>query len=435
MPGKGWRCSALEAAALGRDDVACIIYTSGTGGQPKGVMQSHRSILHNCAGAHDLLVELGLGDDVFLSLLPLSHAYEHTAGLHFPISLGAEIHFCEGPDMVAQNLAEVRPTIMVAVPRLYEVLHERIRRGVERAGGLRAKLFERAVTLGRKRYLGTAGPLEALENLVLDRLVRAKVAGRFGGRLKTFVSGGGPLNPEIGTFFLALGVNILQGYGQTEAAPVVSCNRPGQIRIHTVGPLLKDTEVRIAEDGEILVRGDLLMTGYWREPEVTAETLRDGWLHTGDIGHFDDQGCLLITDRKKDIIVNSGGDNVAPARVEGYLTLEPEIAQAMVHGDRRPYLVGLIVPAADFVEAWAKENGKPGDLAALAEDAAFRQAVGAVVDRVNGRLSQLEKVRRFHIAQAPFTTDNAMMTPTLKVRRHKVREVYGEKLDALYASR
>jgi len=427
----------IEAMARGidREATACFIYTSGTGGRPKGVMLTHRSILANCEGAYWLLLTIGLGDEVFLSLLPLSHSYEHTAGLFFPISIGAQIYYAEGPDQLAANLQEVRPTIMTAVPRLYEVLRDRILRGVERQGGQKARMFHDAVRLGRKRYEDPSSLSlgERLYNALLGLLVRRKVAARFGGRLKAFVSGGAALNPEVGTFFLALDVALLQGYGQTEASPVVSANPPGRIRIETVGPPLRGVEVRIAEDGEILVRGDLLMKGYWRDPDTTAATIVDGWLHTGDIGVIHEDGFLQITDRKKDIIVNSGGDNISPARLESKLTMEQEIAQAMVYGDKRPYLVAVVVPDPGFVDQWAKAAGRPADLAALCDDEDFRKAVGQTVDRVNANLAQIEKIRRFIVASEAFTTDNGMMTPTLKIRRHKIRENYWEKLDALYA--
>lgn len=422
------------ARAIDRNDTACFIYTSGTGGRPKGVMLTHRSILANCDGAHGLLETIGLGDEVFLSLLPLSHSYEHTAGLFFPVAIGAQIYYAEGPDQLSANLQEVRPTIMTAVPRLYEVLHDRILRGVDRQGGRKAKLFHDAVRLGRKRYDDPSSLTlgERIYDAVLSLLVRRKVAARFGGRLKAFVSGGAALNPDIGKFFLALKVSLLQGYGQTEASPVVSANPPGAIQIHTVGPPLRGVEVKIAEDGEILVRGDLLMKGYWHDPETTAATIVDGWLHTGDIGVIHPDGYLEITDRKKDIIVNSGGDNISPARLESKLTLETEILQAMVYGDKRPYLVAVLVPEASFVEEWASQNGRSANLETLCDDEGFRKAVGQVVERVNAELAQIEKVRRFVVAREPFTTDNGMMTPTLKIRRHKIRENYWEKLDGLY---
>ena len=425
---------AALARAIDKDETCCFIYTSGTGGRPKGVMLTHRSIMANCEGAYHLLMKVGLGEEVFLSLLPLSHSYEHSCGLFFPVSIGAQIYYAEGPDQLASNLQEARPTIMTAVPRLYEVLHDRITRGVDRQGGKKAELFRDAVRLGIKRYEdpNSLSMGERAYDWLLTKLVRRKVAQRFGGRLKAFVSGGAALNPDIGKFFLALDVTLLQGYGQTEASPVVSANPPGHIKIHTVGPPLAGVEVRIAEDGEILVRGDLLMKGYWHDPDTTAATIVDGWLHTGDIGHLDDDGYIVITDRKKDIIVNSGGDNISPARIEGKLTVEREIIQAMVYGDKRPYLVAVIVPDETFVEEWASTNGKTANLSVLCDDEGFRKELARVVERINESLGQIEKIRRFVVAREAFTTDNAMMTPTLKIRRHKIRENYYEKLDALY---
>ncbi|MGC2413917.1 MAG: long-chain fatty acid--CoA ligase [Stellaceae bacterium] len=422
-----------RVAALTPDDTACIIYTSGTGGVPKGVMLSHRNIIANCRGAYLLLEMLGLGDEKFLSFLPLSHSYEHTAGLMFPISLGAEIYFAEGAETLATNLVEVRPTIMTAVPRLYETMHQRIRLAIARERGLKRGLFERAVAIGRKRLAGeTLSFGERLIDPVLDKLVRDKVRARFGGRLKAMISGGAPLNPEIGGFFLALGVQLLQGYGQTEAAPVVCCNPPGHIRIDTVGPPLDGVEVKIAEDGEILVAGDNVMTGYWNDPEATSRTLIDGWLHTGDIGRLDRDFYLSITDRKRDFIKNSGGDMIAPARVEAALTLAPEIAQAMVFGDLRPYLVAVIVPDPDFASAYAAGSGTAADLAALAQDPGFHKALGDVVARVNLGLQTAERVRRFTIAAEPFNLANAQLTPTLKIRRHAIRDAYQAAFETLY---
>ncbi|HTZ76359.1 MAG TPA: long-chain fatty acid--CoA ligase [Stellaceae bacterium] len=425
---------AATVARIGRDDTACLIYTSGTGGVPRGVMLSHANILANCRGAYHLLEAIGYGDEVFLCFLPLSHSYEHTAGMMFPLSLGAEIYFAEGAETLAANLIEARPTIMTAVPRLYETLHQRMLRGIEREGGLKQKLFMRTLALGRKRYddpkslaLG-----ERLTNWLLDLAVRRKVRQRFGGRLKAMVSGGAPLNPEIGKFFLALGVPLLQGYGQTEASPVVSANPPNRIKIHTVGPPLLGVEVRIAEDGEILVRGENIMKGYWNDPEATARAIVDGWLHTGDVGLIDADGYIQITDRKRDFIKNSGGDMVSPARVEGYLTLQPEVAQAMVFGDRRPYLVAVVVPHAEVIERIAQERGAAPVLGDLSEDPDLVKAVAAAVNRVNAELSPIERVRRFTIAREPFTTANGQMTPTLKIKRHAIRQAYGEALLKLY---
>ena len=428
---------AATVARIDRDDVACLIYTSGTGGVPKGVMLTHANILANCRGAYVLLESIGYGDEVFLCFLPLSHSYEHTAGMMFPISLGAEIYFAEGAETLGANMQEARPTIMTAVPRLYETMHQRILRGVEREGGLKAKLFMKTLALGRKRYDDPAslGFGEKIADWLLDRLVRGKVRKRFGGRLKAMVSGGAPLNPEIGKFFLALGVPLLQGYGQTEASPVVSANPPNRIRIHTVGPPLEGVEVKIAEDGEILARGEMVMKGYWNDPEATQRAIQDGWLHTGDVGMQDSDGYIQITDRKRDFIKNSGGDMVSPARVEGYLTLQPEIAQAMVFGDRRPHLVGVLVPRAELVERIAREIETEPNLASLTENTALLKALGEAVARVNAELSPIERVRRFIVAREPFTTANGQMTPTLKIKRHAIRQAYGEALLKLYEAK
>jgi long-chain acyl-CoA synthetase len=423
-------------AAIGPDDVACLMYTSGTGGTPKGVMTSHRNILANCRGAYRVLETIGLGNDVFLSFLPLSHSYEHTAGEMFPISIGAQIYFAEGAETLAANMLEARPTIMTAVPRLYETLHQRVRLAVERKGGISQNLFERALAVGHKRLISQVPSFgERLLDPVIDRLVRAKMRRRFGGRLKAMVSGGAPLNPEIGRFFLALGVTLLQGYGQTEAGPVITCNTPERVKIDTVGPPLEGVQLRIAEDGEILVAGDNVMKGYWNDPDATAQALKDGWLHTGDVGLIDDDGYLRITDRKRDFIKTSGGEMISPARIEGYLTLQPEITQAMVFGDRHPYLVAVLVPDSDFVAGFASQHGAEADLAALSRDPGFIRTLGVAVARVNQSLGPGERVRRFVIAPEAFTVGNGQMTPTLKIKRHAIRDTYGAALDALYQTK
>ncbi|WP_454279152.1 AMP-dependent synthetase/ligase [Sphingomonas sp. Marseille-Q8236] len=417
-----------------REDLACIIYTSGTGGAPRGVMQHHGAILHNCAGCSTIIAEdFGWDDEVFLSFLPLSHAYEHTGGQHFPIALGGQIYYAEGLDKLAANIEEVRPTIMFVVPRLFEVLHTRIAKAIEKKGGLGARLLDQALTLGARSYNGRLRLIDRPAQAAVATLFKPKIAKRFGGRLKAMVSGGAPLNPEIGLFFHSIGLTLLQGYGQTEAAPVIACNRPrAGVRMETVGPPLADTEVRIAEDGEILVRGELVMHGYWRNPVETDRVLTDGWLHTGDIGEFDDVGRLRITDRKKDLIINDKGENVAPQKVEGMLTLQPEIAQAMIAGDRRPYMVALIVPDPEWTAEWCAKSGTGCNRVALDDDLDFRAAISAAVDRVNRDLSVTERIRRFIIAHEPFSIENQQLTPSLKIRRHVLREVYGERLDALY---
>jgi long-chain acyl-CoA synthetase len=316
----------VSIARLKRADTCCFIYTSGTGGTPKAVMLTHGSILCNCLGAYHLLLDLGVGDEVFLSFLPLSHAYEHTVGQFFPMTIAAQIYYAESVEKLTENMVEVRPTIMTAVPRLYEAMYQRIQRGIAKAPPLQRRLFQLALDLGRRRQEkpGSLGPIDRLRDLFVELTVRRKLRKRFGGRLKAWVSGGAALNEEIGMFFLALGVRLLQGYGQTEASPVVSGNPPRRIKVRSVGPALVDVEIVIAPDGEILVRSESVMKGYWRDEAATAAAIQDGWLHTGDIGTLDEDGYLQITDRKKDIIVISGGDNVSPARVEGFMIHQPE---------------------------------------------------------------------------------------------------------------
>jgi len=410
---------ALRSAisAVKREDLACIIYTSGTGGAPRGVMQHHGAILHNVEGCTDVIsTDFGWDDEVFLSFLPASHAYEHTGGQHFPVALGAQIYYAESLEKLAANIEEVQPTIMVVVPRLFEMLRARIIKSIEAGGGLSKYLLMRAMKIGADKANGRVKPWDLPMDGILSVTLRRKIRAKIGGRQKAWVSGGAPLNPEVGMFFESIGITFLQGYGQTEAAPVISCNRPSAgIRLDTVGPPVKNCEVRIAEDGEIMVRGENVMHGYWRNPEETARVLRDGWLATGDVGHFDEKGRICITDRKKDLIVNDKGDNVSPQRIEGILTIQPEIGQAMVYGDRRPHLVALLVPDPEIAQA-------PD----------VQQRLQRAVDRVNSELSVIEKVRRFILSDEAFTIENEQLTPSLKIRRHVISNVYGERLDALY---
>ena len=386
---------ALEAAAIAAGALACLIYTTGTGGAPKGVMLPHRSILSNCRGAFELLRPLRLQDEVYLSYLPASHSYEHTVGLFFLPSIGTEIVYCRGVEHLAADLLTVRPTILTAVPRVLEVIRGRVLTQLRRQPRWQQTLFRHALELGLRRVNGARlGVVERSMDALLDRLVRAKVRARFGGRLKAAMSGGARLEPEVGRFFLALGLMIMQGYGQTEAGPVVSANPPNAIRIDTVGRVLREVELRLAEDGEVLVRGDLVMDGYWGLPEATATVIRDGWLHTGDIGTVDHDGYLRITDRKKDMIVLSGGENVSPAKIEGMLMAEPEIAQAVVAGDGHSSLTALAVPAQGYDDI----------------------AIALAITRVNHRLSVTERIRK-HAVVAPFTVENGLLTPTQKIRR------------------
>jgi long-chain acyl-CoA synthetase len=401
-----------EAALIPREQTACLIYTSGTGGAPKGVMLPHRAILSNCRGAFDLLRPLRLEDETYLSFLPLSHSYEHTCGQFFLLSIGTQVFYSAGADRLAAEMQEVRPTVMTAVPRLFEVIRGRILAQVEREGGFRKRLFDLALRQGLKRVQGEPLGLLGLVDPLLDRLVRAKVRARFGGRLKGIMSGGARLDPEVGRFFLALGIPVMQGYGQTEAGPVVAANPPDRIRIDTVGLPLPNVEVRIAGDGEILVRGELVMQGYWNNEEATRAAIRDGWLHTGDIGTLDSDGYLRITDRKKDFIKTNAGEMVSPARVEGVLMGQPGIAQAVVAGDGEAHLVALIVPA----------------------EGADEVAVTLAVEAANKRLAVPERVRRWKLVE-PFTIENGLLTPTQKIRRPAVLGRYRAAIAGLYRER
>ncbi|HWV12940.1 MAG TPA: AMP-binding protein, partial [Sphingobium sp.] len=362
---------------------------------------------------------------------PLSHAYEHSGGQFLPIMLAGQIYYAEGLEKLASNIEEARPTIMVVVPRLFEVLRARIIKSIEKQGKFPAWLLNQALRIAAKEQRGDGSIVDLPMKLLLSRTLKPKIAKRFGGRMKALVSGGAPLNPDVGLFFDAMGLTLLQGYGQTEAGPVVSCNRPrAGIAMDTVGPPLDNVEVKIAEDGEILVRGELVMQGYWRNAAETEKALKNGWLHTGDIGEIDAKGRIRITDRKKDLIVNDKGDNVAPQKVEGMLTLQPEIGQAMVYGDRRPHLVGLLVPDTEWTREWALAQGKRADQ--LTKDAQYSAALRAAVDRVNDDLSVTERVRRIILADEPFSIENGEMTPSMKIRRHVIKARYRDQLDALY---
>ncbi len=397
---------AAEAAMIPATTLACLIYTSGTGGEPKGVMLAHRSILANCRGALPVVRRLGLRDDeVYLSFLPVSHAFEHTVGQFFFPALGVEIAYARGVEFLAADMLAVQPTLMTMVPRVLELIRGRILAAVARERAAKRALFGAAMAAGYRALDGRATWLDRLLDPLWERRVRRRLRARFGGRFRAAVSGGARLDPEVGRFFLAIGLTLLQGYGQTEAGPVISVNPPEATRIATVGRVLDGVELRIAEDGEIMVRGELVMDGYWGRPEETAQVLRDGWLATGDIGVLDADGYLTITDRKKDMIVLSGGENVSPARIEGMLIAEPAIAQAMVAGEGRAGLVALVV-------------------AAEGHDAA---AVAAAVSEVNRRLAVVERIRR-HKVVAPFTLENGQLTVTQKVRRHIVAAAYAAEL-------
>jgi len=417
-----------------RTDTACIIYTSGTGGSPKGVMLSHGAMLTNCSGAQELLKNLisDLSEIRFLSWLPLSHSYEHTLQF-YEMGIGAQIYYAEGIDKLLVNMSEVKPHFMTAVPRFYDSLHTRISQGLKKQGKLSQLFFSTTLKLGKKKYNNQKmTSMEKVLNGIMDKIVRKKVNKRFGGSLRALVSGGAALNYEVGLYLTALGLPLLQGYGQTETAPVVSANPPERIKLDTVGTIFKGTEVKIAEDGEILVRGENIMNGYWNDPKATSSTIVDGWVHTGDIGEFDEDNYLKITDRKKDIIVNAGGDNISPSRVEEKLNIEPEISQSMVYGDFKNYLVAIIVPDKEQALLWAKNNNKENSLSTLVKDEDYNKTIKEIISKVNNNLSVIEQVRKFILIDHEFTIENDMMTPTMKVKRYKVKSVFGDQLENLY---
>jgi long-chain acyl-CoA synthetase len=398
---------------LKRTSPACIIYTSGTGGNPKGVILSHGGILNNLEGACEILRPLINKRPIFLTWLPLSHSYEHTVQFA-QIAVGAKVFYAEKIEKLLDNISEAKPTIMTAVPRFYQNLYNKINMNMKKQTGLKAKLIKATIFLGKKELLKQKMSLsEKLLNFIVNILVRKKVKKQFGGNLRAFVSGGGALDKEIGEFLNAIGLPTLQGYGLTETSPVVSCNPIQKIKVETVGPPFKGNEVKIAEDGEILVKGENMMLGYWNKKEDTEKVIKDGWLHTGDIGTINpEDGYLKITDRKKDIIVSAGGDNISPAKIENQLTNSPAIDQCMVYGDGKNYLVALIVPNKDF-------EGQ-------------KEKINEIVSKINKNLTLLEKIKKFHLINESFSIENGLLTPTMKVKRNKVIVRYKNILENFY---
>ena len=394
-----------------RNDLACIIYTSGTTGKPKGVMLSHGGILSNCEGALEILASIvKKKKPVFLTWLPLSHSYEHTVQF-VQISLGAKVYYAESLDKLIPNMSVAKPTIMTAVPRFYQNLYNKISLNFSKLEGLKKKLITNTLKLGTKKLKKENLNFgEKISNFLCEILVRKKIKKQFGGELQAFVSGGGALDQKIGEFLNSIGLPTLQGYGLTEASPVVSCNVPGNIQIETVGPPFKTNKVKISNDGEILVKGENVMLGYWNKKDETNEVIKEGWLHTGDIGEFTKEGNLKITDRKKEIIVNLGGDNISPSKIENLLCLNEKIKQSLVYGDKKTYLVALIVSDHE-------EN---------------RSEINLYIENLNKNLQTIEKVKKIKLINEEFTIENGMLTPTLKLKRKKILEKYKEDLEKLY---
>ena len=395
-----------------RRDVSCIIYTSGTQGNPKGVMLSHGGILNNCEGAYNLLKKFISEKPKFLTWLPLSHSYEHTVQF-VQIVVGAKVFYAESIDKLIKNMSECSPEIMTAVPRFYQNLYQKINTSFGKETGLKKFLINQTIILGKKKLNRQSFlPKEKLINYICEKIIRKKIKNQFGGSLKSFISGGGALDKEVGSFLNAIGLPTLQGYGLTETSPVVSCNPIDDIRVETVGPPFKGNLVKIANDGEILVKGENVMLGYWNNEEETNKVLKDGWLYTGDIGEFDNH-FLKITDRKKDIIITLGGENISPVKIENDLIKLETVEQALVYGDYKPYLVCLIV---------LKNEEKNLTKEKIQED----------IESINKKLSKIEKIKKFIIINEQFTIENGMMTPTLKLKRYKIIKKYKIELEKLY---
>ena len=395
-----------------RKDPACIIYTSGTQGNPKGVVLSHGGILSNCEDAKNLVDKLEIKQPRFLTWLPLSHSYEHTVQF-VQISLGAQIYYSPIIEKLLENIKIAKPHVMTAVPRFYNNLYNKMSSSVKKSSVIKRSLFFKTLELGAKKFKKEKlSVFENILNKILDKIVRKKIINNFGGNLKAFVSGGGPLDKNVGLFLNSLGLKTLQGYGLTETSPVVSCNPVDDIRIDTVGKVFSNNLVKIADDGEILVKGENVMLEYWHNPKATTEVIQNGWLHTGDIGELDSEGYLKITDRKKDIIVTLGGDNISPSKIENLLCLHDEIEQAYVHGDNEKYLSCLLV---------LNKNIKLDNT-----------QIQLLIDKTNKSLTAIEKIKKFKILDEEFTIENELLTPTMKIRRHKIKSKYKIELEKFY---
>jgi long-chain acyl-CoA synthetase len=402
----------FKEIGLRRNDISCIIYTSGTQGNPKGVMLSHGGILNNCEGSTKLLKEIITTKPKFLTWLPLSHSYEHTVQF-VQIAVGAKIFYAESIDKLIKNMNDCSPDIMTAVPRFYQNLYQKISSTFKKATGVKKLLVNSTTRIGKKYFLKEKLSIyEKFINYICNKLVRKKIKSQFGGNLKAFISGGGALDYKVGVFLNSIGLPTLQGYGLTETSPVVSCNPIDDIRIETVGPPFKGNEVMIAEDGEILVKGENVMLGYWNNPTETEKVIHNGWLFTGDIGTFEN-GYLKITDRKKDILITPGGDNISPVKIESELTKIEFIEQALVYGDNKPFLVALIV---------LNNNFKDTDYKIIQEE----------IEKINKELTKIEKIKKFIIINNQFSIENGFMTPTLKLKRFKIIQEYKKELEDLY---
>ncbi|MBN2246396.1 MAG: long-chain fatty acid--CoA ligase [Candidatus Aminicenantes bacterium] len=427
----------FEKAALSvkPEDLASIIYTSGTTGVPKGVMLSHGNFTSNVS-ALAAIVPFGI-EDTALSFLPLSHVLERLGTIAF-LSRGVTMAYAESIETVAENLMEVRPTIMISVPRLFDKIYARVMDNVLSSSGLKRKIFFWALKVGKKEAALRRNKKKPslglrLRRNLADKLVFAKITARTGGRVSFFVSGGAPLSKDVAEFFGAMGLVILEGYGLTETSPVLAVNTFDNIKLGTVGKPIPGVEIRIKEDGEILAKGPNIMQGYYKNPEETTETIKDGWLHTGDIGHLDEDGFLVITDRKKDIIITTGGKNVAPQPIENMLKTSPYIANPVVVGTRRNFISALIVPEFEKLEEYARQQEIPFlNRKELVENQAVIDFITAEIQRVTSNLASYETIKKIILLDKDFDIESGEMTPTLKVKRDFIEKKFKEQIDALY---
>ncbi len=429
---------------LAADDLASLIYTSGTTGDPKGVMLTHRNLVSN----HQTILPLIslVSEDSCLSFLPLSHVFERVAYNAF-VAAGATIYYAENIDALAANLLEVKPTVLVSVPRVFEKIRARAYDAMAKTGGIKARLFDWAMEAGRRALVdretfGSLPPIQAIQRLLADRLVFGKIRERTGGNLRVAVCGGAPLSRPVAEFFEIVGITLLEGYGMTESSPVIACNVPDARRLGTVGRPIPGVEVSIGDDGEILCRGPNVMQGYFNMPDATQQAIDgDGWLHTGDIGEFDGDGFLKITDRKKEILVMSNGKNVAPAPIENGLITSRFIAQAVVIGDNRNFISALIVPNFESLEHWAHAegllppatSGDPVDRPSLIQNPKVKALIRSEIDHHSADLAKFETIKEFALLPAELTQENGELTPTLKFKRRVILERYRDLIDAIYA--
>jgi long-chain acyl-CoA synthetase len=383
-------------------------------------MLTNKSTISNLLGAYELVKDIEIKEHRFLSIIPLSHAYEHTAGFLLPIYIGAEIYFNDNRDQIVNDLQAVKPTLMVAVPRLYELLFKKINNQLLTQNKVAQKLFFKTIELGTKNFQGSKLSFtEEITNSLLNLIIRKKIKKKFGGCLQAFISGGAALNYQVGLFFQSLGINILQGYGQTECSPLISCNPINYIKIDTVGPVIKGLDVKISENNEVLVKGDSVMKGYWKDQESTNKAIINGWLYTGDLGTLDKDNYIKITGRVNEMIVSSGGENIAPVPIENLLLNYDEIEQVFIFGHNKPFLTAIIVPNDTLIN----------DVQNIFE---YNSLFQDIVNEANKRLSQSKKIRKFLLTDQSFNIENGQLTPTLKMKRRVIAAEYKLKLESLY---